>query len=60
MFERYAQDINPNDEQFLTYVSDRLKERGSTDPESVRYSELYKQVKGAIQEYLGQEKRLSK
>lgn len=60
MFERYAQDINPNDEQFLTYVSDRLKERGFTDPQSVKYSELYKQIKDAIQEYLRQEKRSSK
>lgn len=55
MFERYAQNIDPNDEQFLTYVSERLKEKGLTDPKSVPYLELYKQVKDAIREYLRQD-----
>ena len=51
MFQFYKQNIDLNDEGFLTFVSDYLKRR-NVNVEGVPYYELYVHVRGAIQEYL--------
>jgi hypothetical protein len=51
MFQFYKQNIDLNDEAFLTFVSDYLKRR-NVNVERVSYHELYVHVRSAIQEYL--------
>ena len=51
MFQFYKQNIDLNDEAFLTFVSDYLK-RKNVNVEEVSYHELYVHVRSAIQEYL--------
>lgn len=52
MFQRYAQNIDPEDEGFLTFISDHLAQNSVKDPRMIPYSELYKQIKEGIREYL--------
>jgi len=54
MFQHYAQNINPEDVEFLTFISDRLERSNLKDPRAVPYSELYKHIKEGIREYLRQ------
>jgi len=51
MFQFYKQNIDLNDEAFLTFVSEYLK-RKNVNVEKVPYHELYVHVRRAIQEYL--------
>ncbi len=51
MFQFYKQNIDPNDEAFLTFVSEYLK-RKDVNADSVSYHELYVHIRSAIQEYL--------
>ena len=52
MFQRYVENINPEDEDFLNFVSGYLEQIGVKDPKSLAYGELYKLIKEAIREYL--------
>jgi hypothetical protein len=54
MFQHYAQNINPKDVEFLTFISGRLELSNIKDPRAVPYSELYKHIKEGIREYLRQ------
>jgi len=51
MFQFYKQNIDPDDEAFLTFVSNYV-ERKKVNVETISYYELYSHVKRAIQEYL--------
>jgi len=51
MFQFYKQNIDPNNESFLKFVSDYL-ERNKVNVEKVSYQELYSHLHTAIQEYL--------
>ena len=51
MFQFYKQNIDPNNETFLTFVSNYL-ERNNVNVESISYQELYTHLQTAIQEYL--------
>jgi len=54
MFERYAQNINPEDERFHEFISNHLAKKNVKDPKALPYAELYKLIKEGIREYLGQ------
>jgi len=51
MFQFYKQNIDPNDETFLKFVSEYLKKR-NVDIDRVRYRELYSHVRRSVKEYL--------
>jgi len=60
MFERYAENIDPDDEKFQGYVSNFLEENGVKDPEDLGYAELYLLIQRAIRNFLSkQENELS-
>ena len=52
MFQRYAQNIDPESEHFLAFITQYLAERDVKNPKAIPYSELYKHIKNGIQEYL--------
>lgn len=52
MFQRYARNIDPESEHFLTYITQYLAERNVKNPRAIPYSELYKHIKNGIREYL--------
>jgi len=52
MFQRYAQNIKPDDESFLIFISNYLAEQHVKDPKLLPYSQLYKLIKGGIREYI--------
>jgi hypothetical protein len=52
MFEHYRQNINPEDDVFLEFVSHYLKRNNVPDPDTLIYSELYSHVRNAIREFL--------
>jgi hypothetical protein len=54
MYERYIQNVNPDDERFKSFMSDYVAQRGVKDPQAVSYSELYRIIKEGIREYLKQ------
>jgi len=54
MFERYAQNIDPESEPSLTFITQYLAERNVKDPRAIPYHELYRHIKDAIQAYLKQ------
>jgi len=51
-FQRYAQNIDPDDESFLTFISNYLSEKRVEDPKLLPYSQLYKLIRDGIREYL--------
>jgi hypothetical protein len=54
MFQRYAQNIDPENEPFLTFITQYLGERNVKDAKAIPYSELYRLIKDGIQAYLQQ------
>ncbi len=60
MFERYAQNIDPEDERFHEFISDYLALKEVKDAKAIPYSELYKLIKEGIREYLRQQQPRSK
>jgi hypothetical protein len=52
MFQRYAGNIDPESESFLTFISQYLAERNVTDPRTVPYTELYRHIKEGIRDYM--------
>jgi hypothetical protein len=54
MFQRYAQNINPEAEPFLTFINQHLAKKNVRDPREIAYSQLYKYIKEGIQAYLQQ------
>jgi hypothetical protein len=55
MFELYAQTVNPDEERFKAFISHYLAEKGVNNPETMRYSELYRLIKDGVREYLKQQ-----
>ena len=55
VFQRYAQNINPEDKVFLSFIIDYLAQKNIRDPKAIPYSELYGHVKDGIREYLRQQ-----
>ena len=51
MFQFYKQNIDLNDEPFLTFIYDYLR-RKNVNVDIVPYYELYVHIRSAIQEYL--------
>jgi len=54
MFQLYEQNINPESEHFLTFITQYLEMKNVTNPRAVPYPELYKLIKNGIREYLHQ------
>jgi hypothetical protein len=52
MFERYAQNIDPQNADFLAFIRQYLKTKNINHPEAIQYSELYEYIKEGIREYL--------
>jgi hypothetical protein len=52
MFERYAQNIDPESEHFITFISRYLTERKVNNPRAISYQELYMLIKQGIRDYL--------
>lgn len=52
MFERYAHNVNPDDESFKAFISNYLADKGVKDIRAVPYLQLYKVIKEGIREYL--------
>ena len=52
MFQRYAHNIDPESEHFLSFITQYLAEGGAKNPKAIPYSELYKRIKDGIREYL--------
>ena len=55
MFQLYAQNIDPESEHFLTFITKYLEMKNVTNPRAVPYPELYKLIKNGIREYLHQQ-----
>ncbi len=55
MFQLYSQNINPDSEHFLTFITKHLEMENVTNPTAVPYPELYKLIKDGIREYLHQQ-----
>jgi len=51
MFQFYKQNIDPDDEAFLAFVSNYVEQK-KVNVETISYYALYSHVKRAIQEYL--------
>ena len=51
MFQFYQENINPEDEVFLEYVSNYLKQ-DANNPDSLPYHELYAKMRSAIREFI--------
>jgi hypothetical protein len=60
MFQRYAESIDPENEQFLTFISQYLAERNVRDPREVPYSQLYRHIKEGIRSYVRQQESAKK
>ncbi len=54
MFQRYTQNIDPEDERFIGFIAQYLRDRDVKDPKALRYSELYKLIKEGIRTYLSE------
>jgi hypothetical protein len=54
MFQRYTQNIDPENPHFIAFISRYLAERKVTNPRAVPYFELYEHIKEGIREYLRQ------
>jgi hypothetical protein len=52
MFELYSEKIDPEDENFMHFVSDFLAKNSPQTPETLPYSELYLLIQKAIREFL--------
>lgn len=52
MFQRYAQDIDPEEKEFLRFISEHLKVNNVKDPKAISYAQLYKYIKEGIREFL--------
>jgi len=52
MFELYSEKIDPEDEEFLHFVSDFLATNGPQNTETLPYSELYLLIQKAIRKFL--------
>jgi hypothetical protein len=55
MFQLYVQNINPESEHFLAFITKYLKTANVTSPRAVPYPELYQIIKKGIREYLRQQ-----
>ncbi len=53
-FELYAQNIDPEDEDFITFISEYLMRNNVKDPRAIPYLQLYRQIREGIREYLRQ------
>jgi hypothetical protein len=60
MFQRYVQNINPEDDRFHAFIGHYLAERDVKDPKAIPYSQLYKLIKEGIREYLRQQQQTSR
>jgi hypothetical protein len=54
MFQRYAANIDPESQRFLTFISNYLAEKNVDNPKAIPYSQLYAHIKEGIREYLRQ------
>lgn len=52
MFELYSEKIDPEDEEFLHFVSDFVATNGPQNTETLPYSELYLLIQKAIRKFL--------
>jgi hypothetical protein len=52
MFERYVRNINPEEEQFQTFLSNYIAKKGVKNVQAIPYSELYRYIRQGIREYL--------
>ena len=57
MFERYAENIDPDDEKFQAYVSNFLVENGVQNPESLPYVEFYRLIQKGIRKFLSNQEK---
>lgn len=57
MFERYSENIDPEGEDFLLFVSKYLANKDAKEPKTIPYSQLYGHIKEAIREYLREKER---
>ena len=60
MFEFYSTAINPDDQKFQEFIRRYVASKEPKDPETIRYSQLYKIIKKGIREYISQKKERSK
>ena len=54
MFQRYTQNIDSEDERFIGFIAQYLRDRDVKDPKALRYSELYTLIKEGIRTYLNE------
>jgi hypothetical protein len=52
MFQRYRQNIDPEDKVFLNFVISYLKRNNVSNLDSMPYPELYVHIRNAIREFL--------
>jgi hypothetical protein len=52
MFELYAQNINPDNPEFQTFIKRYVANRDTRGPETIPYSKLYAIIREGIREYL--------
>lgn len=54
MFQHYVQNIDPDEPQFINFITQHLRDADVKDPKALRYSELYKLIREGIRAYLGE------
>jgi hypothetical protein len=52
MFQHYQQNIDPEDERFIGFIAQYLRDRNVRDPKAMKYSKLYGFIKEGIRAYL--------
>jgi hypothetical protein len=58
MFQLYVQNINPESEHFLTFITKYLETANVTNPRAVPYPEFYDLIKKGVREYLHQQESI--
>ena len=55
MFELYAQDIDPDNTEFQTFIKRYVASKDPRAPETIPYSKLYMMIREGIRDYLQKE-----
>lgn len=52
LYQYYARNVDPEDDDFLKYIADYLARNEIADPKAISYLQLYDRIKAGVREYL--------
>jgi len=52
MFQHYQQNIDPEDDRFVQFITQYLKDKDVKDPKAMKYPQLYELIKQGIRAYI--------